>query len=73
MSASHGSTPAAWTAVTICLVGFTVGGIGMVLGPNWVLVWIGLALLPISGIVGKVMSAATAAPSGRAATEAHQA
>jgi hypothetical protein len=59
MSATHGSTPAAWVAVTICLLGFAIGAIGMVLGPNWTLFWIGVALLPVSAIVGKVMSAAS--------------
>jgi hypothetical protein len=63
MSANHGSTPAAWTAVCLCLLGFTIGAIGMVLGPNWVLFWIGIALLPISAIVGKVMSTATSSAS----------
>jgi len=73
MSASHGSSPAAWAAVTLCLIGFTVGGIGMVLGPNWVVFWIGIALQPIAGIVGKVTSMATAEPSRRKATDPHRA
>lgn len=72
MSESHGSSPAAWTAVTLCLLGFTIGGIGMVLGPNWVLFWIGIALLPVSAIVGKVMSAASDGPERRPVTDAHQ-
>ena len=58
MSSTHGSTPAAWTAVVICLVGFTVGGIALVIGPNWTMFWVGIALLPLSLIVGKGMSAA---------------
>lgn len=58
MAGAHGSSPAAWTAVAVFLVGFTISGVGMVLGPNWVLFWIGMVFLPISGIVGKVMSAA---------------
>lgn len=58
MSASHGSTPAAWTAVVIALVGFTVGGIGLVLGPHWPTFWVGCGLLPLSLVVGKVMAAA---------------
>lgn len=57
MSANHGSSTAAWVAVALCLLGFTIGALGMVLGPNWTLFWIGAALLPISAIVGKVMSA----------------
>jgi ABC-type enterochelin transport system permease subunit len=54
--AHHGNTPAAWTGVTIMLIGWVVGGIGLVAGPNWVLFWIGVALQPIAIIVGKVMA-----------------
>jgi hypothetical protein len=52
--AHHGNTPAAWTGVTIILVGFVVGAIGLVLS-NWVMFWIGVALCPIGVIVGKIM------------------
>lgn len=54
--AHHGNTPAAWTGVTIMLIGWVVGGIGLVTGPNWVLFWIGVALQPIGIVVGKVMA-----------------
>lgn len=54
----HGSSPAAWTAVLICLIGFTVGGIGLVIGPNWPTFAVGVALTLVSGVVGKVMSMA---------------
>ncbi|WP_228552029.1 HGxxPAAW family protein [Mumia zhuanghuii] len=54
----HGSSPAAWTAVVICLIGFTVGGVALLLGPNWVLFWVGVALTLGSAVVAKVMSAA---------------
>lgn len=56
MSDSHGSTPAAWTAVALSLVGFTVGGIAMIIGPNWLLFWIGCVLVVIAPVVGLVMS-----------------
>lgn len=52
--AHHGNTPAAWTGVTIILVGFAIGGLGMVLD-NWWMFWIGVALWPVGGIAGKVM------------------
>lgn len=52
--AHHGNTPAAWTGVLIILVGFIVGGIGMVID-NWTLFWVGVALVPAGGIVGKIM------------------
>ena len=54
----HGSTPAAWTAVVIVIIGFTVGGLALMIGPNWLLFWIGVACLPVAAIVGKVMQAA---------------
>lgn len=54
MAANHGSTPAAWTAVAVCLVGFVVGAIGLVV-ESWPTFWVGAALIAVSGIVGKVM------------------
>ena len=56
MAHHHGSTPAAWTAVVIALVGFTVGGIALVIGPNWPAVWVGCALIVVGPLVGKIMS-----------------
>jgi hypothetical protein len=50
----HGNTPAAWTGVFIILIGFVVGGIGMVID-NWTMFWVGVALVPLGGIVGKIM------------------
>ncbi|HEX2174751.1 MAG TPA: HGxxPAAW family protein [Nocardioidaceae bacterium] len=58
MADNHGSTPAAWVAVFIVLVAFVIGGIALVFSPpNWVMFWIAVALLPVSLLVGKVMSA----------------
>lgn len=57
MTAHYGSTPAAWTAVVLALIAFTVSGVGLVLGPNWLVFWIGVALLALSGVVGKLMQA----------------
>jgi hypothetical protein len=53
--AHHGNTPAAWTGVSIVLLGFLVGGIGLVI-ESMPVFWIGVALGPIGGIVGMVMS-----------------
>lgn len=50
----HGSTPAAWTAVIIIMLAFAVGTLAVVLG-NWTMFWIGVAMVPIGAIVGKVM------------------
>ncbi len=52
--AHHGNTPAAWTGVTIILLGFVVGGIGMVID-NWTMFWVGVALVPVGAVAGKVM------------------
>lgn len=52
----HGSTPAAWTAVTLALVAFCIGAAGLV-ADSWPVFWVGVALLAVSGIVGKVMQA----------------
>lgn len=52
--ADHGSTPAAWTAVTIIMVAFVVGGIGVLVSQPW-LFWVGCALVLVGVVVGKVM------------------
>ena len=54
MASHHGSTPAAWATVGICLLGFLVGGLGLVLG-SWPAFWTGVGLAFVSGIVGKAM------------------
>ena len=54
----HGSTPAAWTAVIVALVGLTIGGVGLIPEPNWLIFWIGVGVTLAAGIIGPVMSAA---------------
>ena len=34
MSDNHGNTPAAWTAVAVAMLGFVVGGVGLMLDPS---------------------------------------
>lgn len=56
MSANHGNTPAAWTAVVIALLAFLVGGIGLMFDPaNWPVFWTGVGLLVAAGVVFLVM------------------
>ena len=50
----HGHTVAAWTAVGIAILAFLVGSIGVVIARPAVF-WIGIALLPIALIVGKLL------------------
>lgn len=56
MADNHGSTPAAWAAVIVALMGFCVGAAGLVL-MVWPVFWVGVGLLIVSVIVGKVMQA----------------
>ena len=54
----HGSSPAAWTAVLIALVGITLGGVALIPVPHWTLFWIAVVITLGSLVVGRVMSAA---------------
>ena len=56
MSAHHGNTPAAWTAVVVGLLGFVVGGVGLMLDPvNMTIFWVGIGLFAVAGVVFVVM------------------
>lgn len=55
MSASHGNTPAAWTAVSIMFVGFLLAGLALPFELPW-LFFVGLGVVVIGAVVGKVMS-----------------
>lgn len=50
----HGNTPAAWATVVIIVIAFIVGTLGVILA-NWVMFWIGAALVVIGAIVGKIL------------------
>ncbi len=56
-SHDHGSTPAAWTSVSIAFVGFLLGCIAILQldEVNWPLFVVGAALLVVALVVGKVM------------------
>ena len=57
MSDNHGNTPAAWPAVVVALVGFVVGGAGLMLNPiNYAVFWVGVALNVVAGILFVVMA-----------------
>lgn len=53
----HGSTPAAWTTVTIITIAFILGTLAVMFG-NWPLFWGSAALVVVGGIVGLIMSKA---------------
>ncbi len=53
----HGHSPAAWTAVTIMLIGFTVGTVAFFFELAW-LVWASVAVVLVGWIIGGVMAKA---------------
>ncbi|QWC85569.1 hypothetical protein KLP28_01965 [Nocardioidaceae bacterium] len=52
--AHHGSSPAAWTAVVIGLVGAVVAGVGSVI-PDLIITLIGVVIMVAAGLVGYFM------------------
>lgn len=59
MSDNHGNTPAAWAAVIVALLGFVVGGVGLMLSPiSMVLFWVGTAIVVAAAPIFVAMSKA---------------
>ncbi|MCX4509648.1 MULTISPECIES: HGxxPAAW family protein [Streptomyces] len=54
---SHGHTPAAWTGVTISVIGFCIAGVFMV-AANPLGFWAGMGVTLLGGVVGAAMKAA---------------
>jgi len=56
---NHGNTPAAWTAVTVAMLGFVVAGVGLMMSPVSIAIfWVGMGLLPVAAVVWVVMEKA---------------
>lgn len=55
---SHGSSPAAWTAVLVCLAGITIAGVALIPDPHWTVFTIGTVIALLAGVIGRVMAAA---------------
>lgn len=53
----HGNSPAAWTAVTVMLVAFTIGTFAFWFDVAW-LVWASVGLLLVGGLLGLVLAKA---------------
>ncbi len=51
---SHAGRASSWLAVTVILLGFTIGGVALVMGPNWLLFWIGGAVIVIGGVLALI-------------------
>ncbi len=50
----HGSTPAAWALSLTIILGSVIAGVGFII-PNWTVVIIGSALVPVGIILGIVL------------------
>lgn len=53
----HGRSPAAWAGSVMAAVGFVAAAAGSVLGPNWPVLIIGVALIVLAGLTTMVMKA----------------
>ncbi len=49
---AHHGRPASWVVSTIVIVGFTVGGIALPIGPTWWLFWTGVGIVVLGGLMG---------------------
>ena len=47
----HGR-PASWVVSALVILGFTLGGIALCIGPSWVLFWVGAGIVVLAGIMG---------------------
>ena len=43
--------PISWVGTSVVIIGFVIGGIAMVPGPNWVIFWIGAAVAIIGCLI----------------------
>jgi hypothetical protein len=66
----HGSSPAAWTAVVIMLVGIAIATAALFLDVI-PLVWLGAALVPVGLIVGGILKAVGLGVGGRRVGGSH--
>jgi hypothetical protein len=51
---AHHGRPASWACTIVVTIGFVLGGIAMCIGPNWLLFWVGAAIVVVGGIIGAV-------------------
>ncbi|MCG5220643.1 HGxxPAAW family protein [Streptosporangium sp. KLBMP 9127] len=51
----HGGRPSSWLAVIVILAGFTVSGVGLTMGPQWLVVWVGAGVIAVGGVIAMVV------------------
>ena len=53
MAEGHNSgRMSSWLAVIVMIIGFVVGGLGLILGPSWILFWVGVGITAVGGVYG---------------------
>ena len=53
--AHHHGRPVSWVAVSLIMIGFVVGGLGLIAGPAWWAFWTGAGIT----VVGALIATAT--------------
>ncbi|MCW2877027.1 MAG: hypothetical protein JWQ95_1127 [Sphaerisporangium sp.] len=51
---SHAGRASSWLAVTVILLGFTIGGVALTIGPNWFLFWTGAVVIAVGGVLALI-------------------
>ena len=51
----HGRSPAAWTGSIMGAIGFLIAAVGSVVGPNLMLIGVGLGVVLVAGITTMVL------------------
>lgn len=49
MAEHNAGRPTSWLAVAVIIAGFVVGGLGLILGPNWLMFWVGVGITAVGG------------------------
>lgn len=52
VEASTRGRPISWAVVAVILIGFIIGGLGLVFGPTWWLFWVGAIIVVVGTAVG---------------------
>jgi hypothetical protein len=48
---AHHGRPVSWVAVSLIMVAFLVGGLGLVFGPTWWVFWTGAGIAAVGGLL----------------------
>jgi len=48
----HHGRPTSWATTVIVVIGFTVGGAALTVGPAWWLFWTGVGIVVVGGLFG---------------------